>query len=72
MIEAEYASGEEAEAEDSEDEQGKRMKTERKAQARQRALIKSRALSSDQVANNLLEDGPSKGKLACRRRGAIR
>ena len=62
MIDAEYASGDEEEGEDVGDESGKRMKNERKSQARQRALIKSRALSSDQLANNLLEDPPSKGE----------
>lgn len=62
MIDAEYASGDEVEVEESGDESGKRMKDERKAQARQRALIKSRALSTDQLTTNLLEDGPIKGK----------
>lgn len=59
MIDAEYASGEEGEAEESGDESGKRMKNERKAQARQRALLKSRALSSDQLAKDVLETGSS-------------
>lgn len=60
MIDAEYASEEAAEGEESGDESGKLMKSERKAQARQRALIKSRALSSDHLAKNLLEDGQTK------------
>ena len=61
MIDAEYASEDAAEDEESGDESGKRMKIERQAQARQRALLKSRALSSDHLAKSLLEDGLTKG-----------